>query len=83
MAPEITITSTKIAETDPGLRIEITLASSQEIEAEPNLVQFRVLLDTHEIAAPFVKLQIVALERVQSLIDEEIRRLKQREANAR
>jgi hypothetical protein len=83
MTPELTTFSTKITKTDPGLQIEMTLADSPETEIALNLVQFRVLLDTHETAAPFVKLQIVTLERVQSLIDGEIRRLKQREVSAR
>lgn len=79
MATELKTVSTKIIETDLGLQIEMTLATSPEIEtAQDDFVQVRVLLDTHEIAAPFVGLQIIALEHVQTAISLEIRRLKQR-----
>jgi hypothetical protein len=83
MPTELSILGTKIAEIDQGLRIQITLADVPETEVALNLIQVRLLLDTHEIAAPFVTLQRVTLERARTAIDEEIRRLRQREANAR
>ena len=82
MPLELTTLSTKITETEQGLQIEMTLADTPETETAPTLVQFRALLDTHEIAAPFVTLQIIALEHAQKLIVAEIRRLKQRRADA-
>jgi hypothetical protein len=55
MTQELTTFSTKIAETELGLQIEMTLSDSPETETALNLVHFRVFLDTHMIAAPFVK----------------------------
>ena len=80
---KLTILNTKISEIEQGLQIEMTLADVPEIPSRPNLIQVRVLLETHEIAAPFAMLQRLTLERVQTAIYAEIQRLKQREANAR
>ena len=82
MSLELTVLTTAIAEVESGLNVEMTLADASEAETALNLVQFRVLLDTHVIAAPFVRLQTAALQHVQSAIGAEILRLKQREANS-